>query len=77
MVRGEEIKKEVTMAKKFEDMNEAEKKVAFDTWVANRTARRGLSANRRKALQALIKAHQPEYDSLLVKFGAKAAAKAE
>lgn len=59
------------MAKRFEDMNEEEKRQKFEQWVASRTVRRGESKLRRVAIQALIKAHQPEYDALLTKAGAK------
>lgn len=60
------------MPKKFEEMTEDEKRQAFEKWVAGRTARRGVSAARRKATQQLIKAHQPEYNKLLVAAGGKA-----
>ena len=60
------------MAKKFEEMNDIEKREAFEKWVSGRTARRGVSAIRRKATQTLIKAHQVEYDTLLEKAGGKA-----
>jgi hypothetical protein len=64
------------MAKtKFEDMTPDEKKAAFETWVEGRTARRAQSKIKRAALDALKKAHQAEYDQLMVKFGGKAAKK--
>lgn len=64
------------MAKKFEEMTEEEKRAAFEKWVAGRTARRGLSTSRRKATAQLIKAHQDEYNKLLVSAGGKAKAPA-
>jgi len=63
------------MATKFEDMNPEQKKEAFEKWVSGRTARRGVSTIRRKATQALIKAHQVEYDAIVVKMGGKTAKK--
>lgn len=61
------------MPKKFEDMTPSEKQEAFDKWVANRTARRGVSKLKRDAVAKLIKAHQGEYDALMGK-GKKAEA---
>ena len=57
------------MAKKFEEMDENEKRQAFEKWVSGRTARRGVSTIRRKATAQLIKAHQAEYNKLVVAAG--------
>lgn len=64
------------MAKKFEEMTETEKREAFENWVSNRTARRGVSKVRRAAMDALKKAHQDEYNTILAKLGGKPAKKA-
>lgn len=63
------------MAKKFEEMNDVEKREAFEKWVSGRTSRRGESKKKRTAVQALVKAHQDEYNGLLKAAGAKAPAK--
>jgi len=60
---------------KFEDMTPAEKQAAFETWVEGRTARRAQSKVKRAAMEALKKAHQAEYDSILAKLGGKPGSK--
>ena len=70
-MRGEGNKKEVKVAKKFEEMTVEEKQEAFEKWMEGRTARRGQSTARRAATQQLIKAHQDEYNKLLKSVGGK------
>jgi len=65
------------MAKKFEDMTEEEKREAFEKWQAGRTTRRAASKVRRAAMEALKKAHLPEYNELLKELGGKASPKAK
>jgi len=72
-----DIKKEaliMPVGKKFEDMTQAERQVAFEHWVEGKTARRAKSTVKRDAIKALIKAHQDEYNAL-VKQGGSATAK--
>jgi len=70
-VRGEGRRRRNTVAKKFEEMDENEKRQAFEKWVSGRTARRGTSTIRRKVTAQLIAAHQAEYNKLLVAAGGK------
>lgn len=65
----------MAQVKRFEDMTEEEKRARFDTWMVSREARKGVSAIRRAAMKALIKAHQAEYDILVAKLGGKPAKK--
>lgn len=65
MVRGKEKKKEEPVVKKFTDMTEAEKREAFDEWVAKRDTRRGQSSQKRKAAKVLMDKYPEEYAKLL------------
>jgi len=57
------------MASKFEEMTTEEKQEVFNRWVQNRESRKVKTQGKRKALQALVKAHQDEYNALVKKFG--------
>jgi len=58
-------KKEGTVAKKFEDLTPEEKSAAFDKWMETRTARRGVSAIKRKAAKTLVDKYPDEYNKYL------------
>ena len=58
----------------FEQMTQAQKQTAFEKWVKGREDRKSTSTNRRKAMRALIEAHQDEYDNLVRSGGRSAQA---
>ena len=49
----------------FEQMTEDQKKTAFEKWMSSRETRKTTSDKRRKAVRALVAAHQDEYNALL------------
>jgi len=65
------VRKEVIhrMAKKWDDMSEADKKEQFDAWVAGREARKVTSQAKREATKKLVAKHQDEYNALVQELG--------
>ena len=54
-----------------EQTPDAEELKSFRDWQAKKAGRKVKSQGKREAIKALIKAHQAEYDKLLVQHGVK------
>ena len=57
------------MAKRWDDMSEADKKEQFDKWVASREARGVTSKARREATKKLVARHPDEFNALVQELG--------